>query len=98
MLILLHLSNASQRSFGLSISTVHWTWRLDGGLDLASRRWNRLGVSTVNWICWIISMGPNKSYKYNLTNLLVSLIIMLSLNHQNHKQWPNRAMFLTPFS
>ena len=32
-------------------------------------------------------MGPKQSYKYDLTNLLVPLI-MLSLNHQNHKQWP----------
>jgi len=29
-----------------------------------------------------------------LTNLLVPLIAV-SLNHQNHKQWPNGAMFLT---
>ena len=33
------------------------------------------------------SMGPKDSYKCDLTNLLVPLI-MLSLNHQNHKQWP----------
>ena len=32
-------------------------------------------------------MGPKNSYKCDLTNLLVPLI-MLSLNHQNHKQWP----------
>ena len=32
-------------------------------------------------------MGPKDSYKYDLTNLLVPLI-MFSLNHQNHKQWP----------
>ena len=32
-------------------------------------------------------MGPKDSYKCDLTNLLVPLI-MLSLNHQNHKQWP----------
>ena len=32
-------------------------------------------------------MRPNNAYKYDLTNSLVPLI-MLSLNHQNHKQWP----------
>ena len=32
-------------------------------------------------------MGHKNSYKCDLTNLLVTLI-MLSLNHQNHKQWP----------
>jgi len=32
-------------------------------------------------------MGPKNSYKCDLTNLLLPLI-MLSLNHQNHKQWP----------
>ena len=32
-------------------------------------------------------MGSKDSYKCDLTNLLVPLI-MLSLNHQNHKQWP----------
>ena len=37
------------------------------------------------------SLGPNIIH---LTNLLVPLI-MLSHNHQNHKQWPNGAMFLT---
>ena len=31
-------------------------------------------------------MGPKNSYKCDLTNSLVPLI-MLSLNHQNHKQW-----------
>jgi len=38
-------------------------------------------------------MGPKNSYKCDLTNLLVTLI-MLSYNPQNHKQWPNRTMFL----
>ena len=32
-------------------------------------------------------MGPKNSYKCDLTDLLVPLI-MLSLNHQNHKQCP----------
>jgi hypothetical protein len=32
-------------------------------------------------------MEPNNSYKCDLTSSLVPLI-MLSLNHQNHKQWP----------
>ena len=32
-------------------------------------------------------MGPKNSYKCDLTNSLVPLI-MLSPNHQKHKQWP----------
>ena len=36
--------------------------------------------------------GTYKSYKYDLTNLLVPLI-MLPHNHQNYKLWPNGAMF-----
>jgi len=36
-------------------------------------------------------LGPNMIHS---TKLLVPLI-MLSYNHQNHKQWPSRAMFLT---
>src|SRR6185312_11180395 len=36
-------------------------------------------------------MGPKNSYKCDLTNLLVPLV-MLSLNHQNHKQWPRWGM------
>ena len=39
------------------------------------------------------SLGPNMIH---LINLLVSLI-MLSLNHQNHKQCPNGVMFLTHY-
>jgi hypothetical protein len=39
------------------------------------------------------SLGPNMIH---LINLLVPLI-MLSLNHQNHKQWPNGDMFLTHY-
>ena len=33
-------------------------------------------------------MGPNNTYKCDLINSLVPMI-MLSLNHQNHKQWPS---------
>ena len=40
-------------------------WRLDGGLDLAFGWWIGHGVSTVNWICWIISIGPK-----NPTNMI----------------------------
>jgi hypothetical protein len=32
-------------------------------------------------------MGPNKSYKYDLTDLLVPLTV-LSFDHQNHSKWP----------
>ena len=64
--------------------------------DLSSQRWIR-HISTVNWTSWRW-FGHHpwnlKNYEYDLTNLLVSLI-MLSHNHQNQKQWPNGVMFLT---
>ena len=42
-------------------------------------------------ILFTIFLGTGK---INLTNLLV-LLIALSYNYQNHKQWPNGAIFLT---
>ena len=61
------------------------------------------GISAVDWtylngeldileIVWTSSMKPKNSI--NVISLLVPLI-MLSHNHQNHKQWPNVTMFLT---
>ena len=58
---------------------------LSGELD-ASLRW----IGHIEFYPWDLK----KSYKCDLTNLLV-LLIMLSYNHQNHKQWPNEIMFLT---
>ena len=51
---LLHLSNLSQRSFSafsprLDISTLGWTPRLDGALDVLSRRCIGLLVLTAHW-------------------------------------------------
>ena len=91
---LLHLSNSSQRSFGhskyilsvfslrLDISMVDWTPRLDGALDVSSRRCIGRFVSMVDWTQ---SKGPKESYKYDLANSLVPLIA-LSLDHQNHSK------------
>ena len=56
----------------LDISTVGWTSRLDGALDVSN-------------VAWTLSKGPKESYKYNLANSLVSLIV-LSLDHQNHSK------------
>ena len=67
----------------LDISMVGWTSRLDGALDVLSRRCIGHLVSTVHWTS---SKGPRKSYKYDLTNSLVPLIA-LSLDHQNHSKW-----------
>jgi hypothetical protein len=36
---------------------------------------------------WTPSKGPKKSYKYDLINSLVPLIV-LSHDHQNHSKWP----------
>ena len=81
----------------LDISMVGWTPRLDGVLDILSRRCIGHLVSTVYWtprlngaldvsdMTWTSSKGPKKSYKYNLANSLVSLIA-LSHDHQNHSK------------
>ena len=60
-------------SLRLSVSALDWTY-LYGELDVLE-------------MVRILSMGPKNSYKCDLTNLLVPLI-MLSHNYQNHKQWP----------
>ena len=36
---------------------------------------------------WTLSKGPKKSYKYDLANSLVPLIVLLH-DHQNHSKWP----------
>ena len=93
---LLHLSNLSQRSFSafsprLDISTLGWTPRLNGALDVSSRLVSALGVSTRRCIRYlgydldVISKRHKKSYKYDLTNSLVTLIA-LSHDHQNHSK------------
>ena len=56
------------------VSTVHWTSRLDGALDVSD-------------IAWTLSKGSKESYKYDLANSLVPLIA-LSLDHQNHSKCP----------
>ena len=53
---------------------VGWTPRLDGALDVSD-------------IAWTLSKGLKETYKYNLANSLVPLIV-LSLDHQNHSKWP----------
>ena len=68
---LLHFSAFSLR---VDVSTVGWTPRLNSVLDVSD-------------IVWTLSKGPKESYKYNLANSLVSLIV-LSLDHQNHSKWP----------
>ena len=96
---LLNLSNASQRSIGsfkfilsldfyyiltplrmigLVILMVDWTWRLDDRLNIASWRWIRR-VESYPWDLKILQVWSHK---------LINKLIMLSLNHQNHKQWP----------
>jgi len=62
---ILQIYSNSGFSLWLGISMVDWTWCPDGGLDIVSPRWIELGVSTVIWICWIISMGPK-----NPTNMI----------------------------
>ena len=53
--------------------------------------WNSTN-STFLWVFSLYSfLGPNM---IQLTNLLVPLIA-LSLNHPNHKKWPNGATFVT---
>jgi len=53
--------------------------RLNGEL---THLYGRLDIS---YMVWTSSIGPKKSYKYDLTNLLVPLIV-LSFDHQNHKK------------
>ena len=74
-----------------------WTPRLDGALDVSSRRCIGRLDSTVHWtsrldgaldvsdMTWTSSKGPKKSYKYDLANLLVPLNA-LSLDHQNQSK------------
>jgi len=78
----IHLSNSSWRSFGhlKNILSLLFT------MVWVSQRW----IGHIEFYPWDLK----KSYKCDLTNLLV-LLIMLSYNHQNHKQWPNEIMFLT---
>ena len=71
--LLFHCDTSSQQCIGHLVSTVHWTSRLDGALDVSD-------------MVWMSSKGPKKSYKYDLANSLV-MLIALSLDHQNHSKW-----------
>ena len=77
----LQIYSISVFSLRLDISTVDWTPRLDGALDVSD-------------IAWTLSKGSKESYKYDLANSLVPLIA-LSLDHQNHSNGINGAMFVT---
>jgi len=60
----------------LSVSTVVWTSRrLDGELDVSD-------------MVWTLSKRPKKSYKYDLANLLVSLIAFVTDHQNHHSKWP----------
>ena len=74
---------------GHLVSTVYWTSRLIVALDISSQRC----IGRLEMV-WTSSMEPKNPINVISQTLLVSLII-LSLNHQNHKQWPNGVIFLT---
>jgi len=67
----------------LSVSTVVWTSRrLDGELDVSD-------------MVWTLSKRPKKSYKYDLANLLVSLIALSPITKIITRNGLNGAMFIT---
>ena len=52
-----------------------WFGRLDGELDVSD-------------MVWTLSKRPKKSYKYDLANLLVSLIAFVTDHQNHHSKWP----------
>ena len=58
--LLFHCDLISLRWVGHLVSTVHWTSRLDGAMDVSE-------------IAWTLSKGHKESYKYDLANSLVPL-------------------------